>query len=158
MDNLGIAKDDIDVYLANRRIKGFGDIGRDVYGADSVRSAKVVSALENKYGDSIKQIAEKLYKYQDDGFDEMIRAGFISPETAKVIKSQNPDYAPLQRVMDEVDNYLGLPTRKTMQGSQPIVKLKGSTRQIDSPLENIIVNTFKQRARISSGVGKDFLS
>lgn len=148
MDNLGIAKDDIDVYLANRRIKGFGDIGRDVYGADSVRSAKVVSALENKYGDSIKQIAEKLYKYQDDGFDEMIRAGFISPETAKVIKSQNPDYAPLQRVMDEVDNYLGLPTRKTMQGSQPIVKLKGSTRQIDSPLENIIGNTFKQRAAI----------
>ena len=78
----------------------------------------------------------------------MIRAGFISPETAKVIKSQNPDYAPLQRVMDEVDNYLGLPTRKTMQGSQPIVKLKGSTRQIDSPLENIIGNTFKQRAAI----------
>lgn len=148
MDSLKIDKGDIDVYLANKRLAGFGKAGRDVYGADPIKSSKVVSALETKYGDTIKQISEKLYRYQDEGFDEIVKSGFISPETANVIKGQNPDYAPLQRVMDEMDNYLGLPTRKTMQGSQPVLKLKGSTKQIDSPLENIIANTFKQRAVI----------
>lgn len=148
LDSLGIAKDDMDVYLANKRIAGFGEVGRDVYGADPVQSKQVVGALETKYGENIKGIAQKLYEYQDNGFQEMVDAGFLSPETAKIIKGQNPDYAPLQRVMDEVDGYLGLPTRKTMQGSQPVLKLKGSKRQIESPLENIIANTFKQRAAI----------
>lgn len=148
MDNLKIDKADMDVYLANKRMAGFDKAGREVYGADPVKSAQVVSAIEAKYGENIKNLADKLYAYQDAGFDEMVRAGFISPETAATIRSQNPDYAPLQRVMDEVDNYLGVPTRKTMQGSQPVVKLKGSKRQIESPLENIIANTFKQRAAI----------
>lgn len=148
MDGLKIDKGDMDVYLANKRMAGFGKAGREVFGADPVKSGQVVNALETKYGENIKGIADKLYKYQDDGFGEMVKAGFISPETAKVIRGQNPDYAPLQRVMDEVDNYLGVPTRKTMQGSQPVIKLKGSKRQIESPLENIIANTFKQRAAI----------
>lgn len=148
MDNLKIDKGDMDLYLANKRIAGFGTANRQVYGADTKKAGEIVNAIETKYGGNIQGIAEKLYKYQDDGFNEMVNAGFISPETAKIIKGQNPDYAPLQRVMDNVDNYLGLPTRKTMQGTQPISKLKGSTKQIDSPLENIIGNTFKQRAAI----------
>lgn len=148
VDNLKIDKSDLDVYLANRRIAGFGKVGRDVYGADPKKAQKITQAVEEKYGDSIKQIADQLYGYQNKGFQEMVDAGFISPESSKIIQSQNPDYAPLQRVMDEVDDYLGLPTRKTMQGSQPIKGLKGSKRQIESPLENIIANTFKQRAAI----------
>ena len=148
MDNLKIDKGDMDLYLANKRIAGFETAGRKVYGADTTKAKQIVGAIETKYGSNVKDIADKLYKYQDSGFQEMVNAGFISPETAKIIKGQNPDYAPLQRVMDEVDNYLGLPTRKTMQGTQPISKLKGSTKQIDSPLENIIGNTFKQRAAI----------
>jgi hypothetical protein len=50
--------------------------------------------------------------------------------------------------MDELDDYLGLPTRKTMQGSQPIKKIKGSKRQIVSPIESIVGETFKHRAAI----------
>lgn len=148
MDNLKIDKGDMDLYLASKRMAGFETAGRKVYGTDTKKAKEIVNAIETKYGRNIQGIAEKLYKYQDDGFNEMVNAGFISPETAKIIKGQNPDYAPLQRVMDDVDNYLGLPTRKTMQGTQPITKLKGSTKQIDSPLENIIGNTFKQRAAI----------
>ena len=148
MDNLKIDKLDMDVYLANKRLAGFGEIGREVKGSDPVKAKQIVNALETKYGSNISQVADQLYKYQNKGFQEMIDAGFISPEAGKIIQSQNPDYAPLNRVMDEMDNYLGLPTRKTMQGSQPIQKLKGSERLIDSPLENIIANTFKQRAAI----------
>lgn len=146
IEELNIPKVDVDTYLANKRIAGFGEVGREVYGADPVKAKQIVNALEQKYGSDISNIAEQLYKYQDKGFQEMI--DFIGPENAKLIKQQNPDYSPLYRVMDELDEYLGLPTRKTMQGSQPIQKIKGSTRQIVSPLESIIGNTFKQRAAI----------
>jgi len=148
IDDLKIDKSDMDLYLANKRIAGFEAANRKVYGADTAKAKQIVNAIETKYGADIQDIANRLYEYQDKGFQEMVDAGFISPVTAKVIRGQNPDYAPLQRVMDEVDDYLGLPTRKTMQGTQPISKLKGSTRQIESPLENIIANTFKQRAAI----------
>lgn len=147
MESLNIPKSDMDVYLANKRIAGFGKAGRDIYGADPKKAQEVVAAIESKYG-NIQGIAQKMYDYQNKGFQEMVDAGFISPEAAQTIKSQNPDYAPLYRVMDEMDEYLGLPTRKTMQGTQPISKLKGSTRQIESPVESIIGNTFKQRAAI----------
>jgi hypothetical protein len=147
-DELGIDKADLDIYLVNRRMTGFGKIGREVKGADPQKAGQVVSALESKYGDNIKSVAQQLYDYQNKGFQEMVDAGFISPDTAKLIRKENPDYVPFQRVMDEVDNYLGLPTRKTMQGTQPIKKLEGSEKQILSPVEEIIANTFKQRAAI----------
>lgn len=148
MEGLNIAKSDMDVYLANKRIAGFGTVGRDIKGADPKKATQVVQALEAKYGENIKGIADKMYTYQNKGFQEMVDAGFLSPEAAQTIRSQNPDYSPLYRVMDQMDDYLGLPTRKTMQGTQPISKIKGSERQILSPVESIIENTFKQRAAI----------
>ena len=147
VEDAGIPKLDLDTYLANKRMAGFGKVNRDIYGADPVKAGQIVNALETKYP-NIGQFADQLYNYQNKGFQEMVDAGFISPENAKIIQGQNPDYAPLKRVMDEVSDYLGLPTRKTMQGSQPITKIKGSTRQIESPLESIIGNTFSQRAAI----------
>lgn len=148
LEKSGISKLDMDTYLAHKRIAGFGTAGRNIYGTNPAQSQQVVNALEAKYGDAIKQIADPLYTYQNKGFQELIDAGFISPEASKIIKSQNPDYSPLYRVMDELDDYLGLPTRKTMVGTSPIQKIKGSKRQIESPIESIIGNTFRQRAAI----------
>lgn len=148
LDDLAIPKADLDLYLANRRMAGFGKAGREVYGADSAKANQIIGALEAKYGQNIRGITDQLYGYQNKGFQEMVEAGFMSPETAKIMQQENPDYSPLYRVMDEVNDYLGLPTRKAMQGSQPIKKIKGSKRQIESPLESIIGNTFSQRAAI----------
>lgn len=147
IDQIGIPKIDVDTYLAHKRMAGFGDVGREVYGADPVKSRQITTALESKYP-QIKALSDKLYSYQDRGLQELVEGGFISKDVANSMKSQNPDYAPLYRVMDDMNDYLGLPTRKTMQGTNPVVKIKGSTKQIDSPLENIIGNTFKQRAAI----------
>lgn len=143
-----IDKVDMDAYLANKRMAGFGTAGRDIYGVDPEKAKQVVAAMEAKYGPEISAIADKLYQYQDAGFKEMQEAGFFDEAAANAMRQQNPDYAPLYRVMDEVNDYLGVPTRKTMQGSQPIKKIKGSTRKIESPVESIIGNTFSQRAAI----------
>jgi len=148
IDDLKIDKTDLDTYLINKRNVGFGEIGRQVKGSDPVQSQKVVSALEAKYGDNIKGITDQLYNFQNQGLDDMVKAGFISPESASAMRGQNPNYAPFQRVMDEMNDYLGLPTKKAMQGTQPIKKLKGSEKQILSPVESIIANIFSQRAAI----------
>lgn len=148
LDQFGISKDDMDVYLAHKRIAGFGDVGREIYGADPVKSQSIINAIEAKYGEPVKSVADELYLYQDKALKELADSGFLSPEAFQVIKSQNPNYAPLYRVMDEMDNYLGVPTRKTMQGTSPIEKIKGSDRQIISPVESIIANTFRNRAAI----------
>jgi len=147
IDQAGIPKLDMDTYLAHKRMAGFGDVGREVYGTDPAKSRQITRALEAKYPE-ISRLADQLYRYQDQGLQELANAGFLSKEAVDAMRSQNPDYAPLYRVMDEMNDYLGLPTRKTMQGSNPVVRIKGSTKQIDSPLENIIGNTFSQRAAI----------
>jgi hypothetical protein len=147
LDSLKINKLDFDAYLANKRMAGFGQAGREIYGADPVKAQQVIQAMEMKYP-GISQLADKFYAYQNKGLQEMVNAGFISPDDARLMQQQNPDYSPLYRVMDEVNDFLGLPARKTMQGMQPIQKIKGSTRKIESPLESIIGNTFSQRAAI----------
>lgn len=147
IDDLGIEKSDMDVYLAHKRMAGFGDVGREIYGTDPAKSRQIISALEAKYP-QITGIADKLYAYQDRGLRELADSGFISQDGIKAMQSQNPNYAPLYRVMDLMDDYLGLPTRKTMQGTNPILKIKGSDKKILSPVESIIGNTLKQRLAI----------
>jgi len=149
VDNLKISKDDLDIYLKNRRDVGFGEAGRDIYGSDPVKAQAVVQAVEGKHGEGIKQIADKIYAYQNKMFDELVNAGFIDKTKAKTIRSQNPDYVPFVRDMEgELDNYLGIPSVKLQQGSNPISKIKGSEKQILSPIESVIANTFKYRAAI----------
>ena len=94
LDKAGIPKVDLDTYLAHNRMAGFGDIGRDVYGTDPVKSRQIIQALELKYPE-IKQIASQFYQYQDQGLAELVKSGFLSQDSLQAMKSQNPNYAPL---------------------------------------------------------------
>jgi len=145
LEELKIDKLDMDVYLKAKRDIGLAE--RNIYGSDSNQASARVVALMEKYP-GIDGISQQLYKYQNDGFKEMIDVGFLSKESGDIIAQQNPDYVPFQRVMDDLDNYLGVPSNKLQQGTQPIQKIKGSKRQIESPIESVIANTFKQRAAI----------
>lgn len=147
VEDSGIDKSDMDTYLAHNRMIGFDEAGREIYGVDPIKSRAVVQALEQKYPE-INKLAQEFYSYEDKGFQELVEAGFINAKDAQGIRSANPNYAPLYRVRDELDDYLGLPTRKTMQGTSPIKGLKGSKRKILSPVESIIGDTFSQRAAI----------
>lgn len=148
LDDLEIDKIDLDTYLKARRDLGFESVGRKIFGSDPKAAAQVIAAYEGKYGDNIKNVAQQLYDYQNKGFQELVDAGFIDPQKAETIKRLNPDYAPFERVMDEIDNYLGMPSQTVQQATSPLKKIKGSERQILSPVESMIANTFKQRAAI----------
>jgi len=146
MDELKINKGDMDLYLKSRRDINLA--GRNIKGSDAAIATKYINAIESKYGAPIKEIADKFYSYQDQGLQELADAGFLSTKSKEAIKTANKDYVPFQRIMDEVDEFLGMPTKVVQQSTNPVKKIEGSEKQIYSPMESIIMNTFKQRAAI----------
>lgn len=149
LDELGdIPSSDFDVYLKAKRDLNLGE--RGIKGSDAAKAQAVIDALGQKYdAGKMESVAQKLYAYQDEGLAMLRDAGIISPEVHARIKDTSKNYVPFQRVMDEVDNYLGLPTQKAYLGSQPVKKIKGSERQILSPVESIIANTYKIESAVS---------
>ena len=150
VDSLGIPKEDFDVFLKAKRDIGFGEIGRKIKGSDPVKAKRIIDALGQKYDvGQLETIAKRLYDYQDQGLKMLQEAGFIDRAGYDAIKRSNRYYVPFERVMDTVDDYLGMPTKKAQQATQPIKKIKGSERQIISPIESIIANTYKIEAAVA---------
>lgn len=149
LDELGdINKGDFDVFLKAKRDMELAQ--RGIKGSDASVAQARMEALAQKYDPAqLEAVAGKLYQYQDEGLQSLREAGFINDMGYNTIKGQNQSYVPFKRVMDELDNYLGLPTNKTAQGTNPLQKIKGSERAIYSPLEEIIANTYKIEAAVS---------
>lgn len=148
IDNKGIAYDDMDAYLVSRRVVDSLDERGIESGITVEQAQKTISALEQKYG-NLNDIAQKLYTYQDEGLQMLRDAGFIDQQGYETIKDLNKSRVPFQRVMDNVNNYLGLPTKKLQQPTQPIKGIKGSEKQILSPLESIMAETYSIEAAVS---------
>ena len=73
----------------------------------------------------------------------MVDAGRISAETKNIIQEKNLFYAPLYRVMDSGHPELSGVGKKTIDNlHNPIKQLKGSSRDIISPTESLLKNTY----------------
>lgn len=76
--------------------------------------------------------------------EHMAEHGLISNELKDKLIAENPNYAPLQRIMDEAENFSGNSKQLGNLSSQSVVKgLKGSERVVDNPLEATLNNTFR---------------
>lgn len=143
-----VPKEDFDVFLKAQR-----DIelaGRNIKGSNAELAQQRIDALGTKYDiGKFQSIADKLYQYQSNGLNKLKQAGFLSDEVVKNISGLNQKYVPFQRVQDEIDNFLGLPTNKLQQSTTPIKKIKGSDKAILSPLESVIANTYKIEAAVA---------
>lgn len=144
--NLKIDPKDLDLYLKSRRDVNLAQ--RGIQGSDAKVATERLQALGQKYGQTLDGIASKLYEYQDKGLEELAQAGFLSQDKIAAIRNANKDYVPFQRVFDEIDEFLGMPSKTAQQSANPLQKIKGSDKQIYSPVESIVANTFKQRAAI----------
>jgi len=152
VDKMGISVEDFDVFLKAKRDIGFQEVGRVIKGSDPIKAQEIVDVVGGKYGvEQLEATAQKFYQYQDEGLRALQKAGFIDQKGYNAIKAGNKNYVPFERIMDQVDDYLGMPTSKAQQAGQPIKKIKGSERQIISPTESIIANTYK----IESAVAKN---
>lgn len=121
-------------YLIARRVIEKGDQGIETginYG-DAIITER---GLAPKY----KRIAILLDKYNDSLLTYARDSGLLSGEQYSLIKQNNLMYTPFQRTMEKEK---GTGTGKGLQAGKPIKRMKGSTRNIISPIESIIKNTY----------------
>lgn len=132
-----------DIELASRGIKGSGQ------------------NIKMKITPEIKASLDKLYKYQDDLVKEyLVKTGIMTEKSFNAMKANNQSYVPFKRVMDQVDEFLGIPQAKSVGsvGSQSVIKkIKGSDKEIVDPIESIIENTYKiiglgQRQKVARAI------
>lgn len=143
-----IPKADFDAFMKAHRDVELG--GRGIKGSDPELARRTITSLSEKYDiNQLNQAADQLYAYQRENLNMLREGGFLSDEAISKITAKNQKYVPFERVMGEVDNYLGLPTSKLQHPAQPIKGIKGSDRKILSPVESIIANTYKTEAAVS---------
>lgn len=129
--------------------------GRGIKGSDAGAAQAEIARLNQKYGGNLaplEQKAQELYKYQDGLVKKyLVDTGVISQEAYDAMRANNQSYIPFKRIMDTVDEHLGIvPGQGAANPTQNVIKgIKGSDRQIVDPLQSIVENTYK-----IVGVGK----
>lgn len=108
------------------------------------RDLAVDKAIVEKFKDKYSQ-AEEVYRNHNKAMlEHTAEHGLISSELKDKLIAENPNYAPLQRIMDEAENFSGNSKQLGNLSNQSIVKgLKGSERVVDNPLEATLNNTFR---------------
>lgn len=143
-----IPPDDFDVFLKAKRDIELSE--RGIQGSNAEEAQQIIDELSQHYDPQVlNNVAEQLYSYQSQGLQALKDAGFLDNVVFSRIQQANTKYVPFQRVMDEIDDFLGIRPVPAQQGSQPVQKIKGSERAILSPLESIIANTYKIEAAIA---------
>ena len=146
--------------------------GRGVQGSNTGDPVKNLEALTQELGPekmkSVGDSLQKLYAFQDSIVKRyLVDTGIISESSYNSMRKNNQFYIPFQRVMDQVDEYLGIPVKRGAGsvGSQNVIKgIKGSSKEIYDPIESIVANVYKtvslgrrqEYALQISGLGKQF--
>ncbi len=147
-----------DIELSKRGVQGSNTIddilinGKLPGGKETKQTAEAVARLGKlreklgaegmtKLGGTLK----KLYAYQDNLVKEyLVKTDIMSEVQYNAMKEKNQFYVPFKRVMEIVDNYLGVPSKAPGSVNQNVIfKILGSERQIKDPIESIIENTYK---------------
>lgn len=106
-----------------------------------------IEELENKYGDKINLLedtSQRLYGFQKRILYNLVDSGMLSQEQYDSILSDNPNYVPFERLIEEDGSVEISGAKKRLEGARtPIAKIKGSEKEVLNPLETIIKNTFK---------------
>lgn len=136
--------DILDAYLVARRAahderirKGFEGIMPGRIWGDAAQEIEAAHP-------EVREAADKLHAYCDELLTYLVNSGRIAPEAAAAMRQGNLFYAPLYRVMESEAGA----TAQAMSGKRfgglfnPVKRLKGSSRDIHSPVENILKNTY----------------
>lgn len=81
---------------------------------------------------------KNLHAYQDRLLQYLGDSGILSPDAMANIRAANRNYVPFHRMMDDLG---GGASSKNIKTWDPVKRIKGSDRDILSPLETIVRNT-----------------
>ena len=106
----------------------------------------VVKDLKNT---KIGLAAKEATNYANLSLKTLKDSGIISANTYKAIVKMHPAYAPMYRLAPDLDVVFSesaekamKAARKTLEPSNPLQRIKGSTRKIVDPVEGLIKNTY----------------
>lgn len=146
MKDTGFAKavqnvDNLDEFNQYLIAKQAGDVAAT--GKATGRNLEMDKKLVGELGPKYEEAAQAVYGHNQAVLQQAVDAGLVSKETQGVLLKQYKNYVPLQRVMEAVD---GTPQGNgkavaSLSGQSVVKKLKGSEREIQNPLESIVVNT-----------------
>ena len=131
--------DEFDEYLIAKHAIDVDTRGINT-GRNVKRDEQLVKALSPRY----EKHAQAVMKYNRDLLDKVTDAGLISKETNAMLKERYPNYVPLQRVFDVMEE---APVQGSGRGvgslsKQTVVqKIVGSDREIESPMRSILERT-----------------
>lgn len=137
------AFDDFALYLVARHAVDRENIGQttmsqDATGGDNIAAyEQLIRDMDSKYGGLFEQQSDAVYDWYDAFMRSwMVETGLLTEEKYEMMRSMYPHYVPMFRVMD---------TRhangQVSKGVNPLKhnSLKGSTREIYNPIENIMI-------------------
>jgi len=137
---LGGIKDlpELDAYLVAKRVGELSKRGKET-GIHANDAANVVTQLASKY----EATRLKLREFLHNELEMLYHAGLITAEDAARMTAANEDYVPFHRVYErETAAGMGGGGAGFVDVPRPLRSFKGDTRQIISPLESIVKNTY----------------
>lgn len=129
---------DFSTYLVARRAVELH--GREIETGITLEDARDTVAQLSGENTYFPELADRLYKYQDNLLSYASEMGLLSPELLEKLR-QFGAYVPFYRVYNELaaKGFMG---KKMANIAQPIKRIKGSEREIVNPLESIVKNTY----------------
>lgn len=109
-------------------------------GRDLTKDAQLTKDLSPQY----EAQSKALTNYNHGLLDKTVKYGLVSPETGAYLKQKYPNYVPFDRIFTkkELDAQQGNGSGPASLSTQTVIqRIKGSDRQIHSPLESILSKT-----------------
>lgn len=109
-------------------------------GRNLAADKQLVDALAPQY----EAHAQAINQYNRQLLDKAAEYGLVSPDTAQMLKQKYPNYVPANRIFGEGEglHFKGNGSGKASISTQTVVQhIKGSDRQIESPLASIVKKT-----------------
>jgi len=131
--------DKFSTYLVMRHVPEVNKLG-----IETGVTTPVAEAFTKQHGAQFESQAKEFTEYHNSLLDEHVDAGRLAKETADELKTKYPNYAALNRVIEDVVNYGYVPSSKKLLTKipNPIKKLKGSDKPIIDPIESAIRATY----------------
>jgi hypothetical protein len=109
-------------------------------GRDLTRDQQLIQDLGPQY----EKMAQQVNQYSRKLLDYSVKAGLISDDLAKELVVRYPEYVPLNRVFSELEKAtprVGSKGVASISKQTVVQKLKGSEREIGSPIESLLLKT-----------------
>jgi len=138
--------DDLEILLVAERDLELARRGT-IKGTFARESQEAIEALKVKYGGGfnvLSNAAKGSRSWANKALLEpLVDAGVLSEKQALNIRAANKFYTPFNRVMEEMEIKASGGARLFSPSGKAVQSIKGSEKQIVSPLENLITNNYR---------------